>query len=102
MRVHSMSASYDEAQGLYEMWTNQLQEHFLSVAEMRPHCLDLTFVDVEGRELVHISSAGSSCRVLPSSELKDQSAQPYFLAANGLAAQQVYISPPTIEDGYAL
>ena len=44
MRVHSMSASYDEAQGLYEMWTNQLQEHFLSVAEMRPHCLDLTFV----------------------------------------------------------
>lgn len=102
VRVRSMSASYDEAQGLYEMWINQLQEHFLSVAEMRPHCLDLVFVDVEGRELVHISSVGGSRRVLPTSELKDQSAQPYFLAANGLAAQQVYISPPTIEGGYAL
>jgi len=102
VRVRNMSASYDEAQGLYEMWVDQLQEHFLAVAEMRPHCLDLVFVDVQGRELVHVSSAGGICRILPESELADQTSHPYFLTASVLAAQQVYISPPVVEDGYAL
>lgn len=102
VHVRDLSASYDEAQGLYEMWVSQLQNHFLSVVEMRPRCLDLTWIDVEGRELVHINSADGTCRALSPNELVGRSTEPYFFAASALSAQQVYVSPPAYDDGYSV
>lgn len=50
------------------------------------------WVDETGRERIRVALRGERLEVLPAAELRDRSARPYFAAAMGLGAGQLYFS----------
>ncbi|WP_339385283.1 methyl-accepting chemotaxis protein [Aetokthonos hydrillicola] len=77
----------------YEVLAEQLQKNFIAMMQIKPHYMQLRYIDEQGNEWVRVDFDGKNIKLIPKENLQNKADRPYFKDTMKLSVGNLYVSP---------